>query len=253
MTRVGWLQDDHGYVGGAEMTAAEFRAAAPDGVEVIDCPPGDVNHGCDVYVAHNAVQYSPQDFEGLPRVVKYAHDVFPHDLNGSRGWLVENAEWIFCSPAQRERMSIEGVCIPPALDLDRCRPSRQVTRNTERKGIVSVAQWRNPGKGPTYIDSYAEDNGPVDVYGPGEFYPRGSAVNYLGEIEKAKLPELLWNYETFVFLPVEFEPFGRTVVEAHYAGCGVICNGLIGARYYLEENPQALENAAERFWEVVCG
>ena len=36
--RVGWIADDPGYVGGAELTQAEFRAAAPEGVEVVDCP-----------------------------------------------------------------------------------------------------------------------------------------------------------------------------------------------------------------------
>jgi hypothetical protein len=28
MTRVGWLADEAGYIGGAELTTAEFRAAA---------------------------------------------------------------------------------------------------------------------------------------------------------------------------------------------------------------------------------
>ena len=38
--RVGWLHDDPGYVGGAELTMREFRDAAPKGVRVVDCPPG---------------------------------------------------------------------------------------------------------------------------------------------------------------------------------------------------------------------
>lgn len=247
--RVGWLIDDPGYQGGAEMTAAEFRAAAPEGVEVIDCPRDEIAE-CDVYVAHNCTRYPLADL-GLGRIVKYAHDVCKHDPN--REWLAENAEWIFCSPAQRERMAIEGRCVPPALDLARFKPSRQVQRNTERKGAVAIAQWRNLGKGASYIDEWARANGEIDVYGPGEFHPRGPGVNYLGDVDKTKVPEVLWGYETYVFLPVEFEPFCRSVVEAWAAGCEIVTNGLIGARYYLEQDTDALSTAAEDFWSVVVG
>ena len=44
--RVGWLFDQGEAIGGAELTQAEFRAAAPDGVEVIDCPPDQIED-CD--------------------------------------------------------------------------------------------------------------------------------------------------------------------------------------------------------------
>jgi hypothetical protein len=37
--RVGWLADVPDLPGGAEFTQAEFRAAAPEHVEIIDCPP----------------------------------------------------------------------------------------------------------------------------------------------------------------------------------------------------------------------
>jgi len=58
-------------------------------------------------------------------------------------------------------------------------------------------------------------------------------------------------YQTFVFLPTVIEPFGRTVAEAWAAGCEIVTNGLVGARYWLEENPDALDTAAEDFWGVV--
>lgn len=243
--KVGWLQDDHGYIGGAEMTAAEFRAVAPDEVEIIDCPPEAIDTDCDVYIAHNAVQYSAERLSVLEgsRVVKYAHDLYLHDFHGSRDWFKEHAEWIFCSPAQRERMGLEGRCIPPALDLKRFTPEKG-------SGTCSIAQWRNPGKGPGLVSEWARANGPVDVYGPGPFLPAGPNIQYRGEL--AGTEEALRRYERFVFLPVEFEPFCRTVVEAYLCGCEVITNDLIGARYYLEENLTALSLAAEDFWSVVC-
>jgi hypothetical protein len=48
---------------------------APENVEIVNCPPGDVDV-CDSYVIHNCVQYTVDDLEpaGLP-TVKYWHDV----------------------------------------------------------------------------------------------------------------------------------------------------------------------------------
>lgn len=255
--RVGWLQDDHGYFGGAEMTAAEFRAAAPEHVVIVDCPSGDeVFPSCEVYLVHNAVQYSAEQLErnlaGV-RVIKYAHDLFLHDFHGSREWLAQHAEWIFCSPGQRDqmlnRLGVSGEVVPPALNL--VKPSRQVRRNGERKGTVSIAQWRNPGKGARQLAEWALANGPVDVYGPGDFAPGGSGVIHHGEIDPQVVPTTLMGYERFAFLPVDYEPFCRTAVEAYYAGCELVINDLIGARYYLEEDPAALETAAADLWSRV--
>jgi hypothetical protein len=60
MTRVGWLADEAGYIGGAELTTAEFRAAAPEGVEIVDCPPGAVVKGLRRYVIQNCVLYTTE-------------------------------------------------------------------------------------------------------------------------------------------------------------------------------------------------
>jgi hypothetical protein len=58
MTRVGWLADAATIKGGAELTQEEFRRAAPEGVEIVDCPPGGVVPGLDVYAIHNCITYS---------------------------------------------------------------------------------------------------------------------------------------------------------------------------------------------------
>lgn len=248
--RVGWLQDAPGYIGGAEMTAAEFRAAAPEDVQIIDCPPGGIDYDCDSYVAHNVVQYSLDEIESLGRVVKYSHDVFPHAQPGVREWFVENAEWIFCSPLQRDHMRIDGRCIPPAMDVSGYAPPRQSKRR--REGTVSIAQWRNPGKGAHLIEGWARQDGPIDVYGPGPCLPAAEHTRYRGELPQDKVAQTLWDYEAFVFLPYELEPFCRTVIEAHAAGCQIITNGLIGASHYLRDEPEKLSTAAEDFWGVVC-
>ena len=65
------------------------------------------------------------------------------------------------------------------------------------------------------------------------------------------MPALLARYSTFVYLPMVIEPFGRVVAEAWAAGCEVITNELVGARYWIEQDPGALETTAGDFWDLV--
>jgi hypothetical protein len=241
--RVGWLADVHDPPGGAELTQAEFKAAAPEGVEAIDCPPGAVER-CGRYVVNNHLTYQPIDFIDLAgEVIRYHHDMRPQ--------LVAGARSIFCSPLQRDALGLEGECIPPLIDLASFRPTRQQRRNTERKGTCCVGAFMNPGKGGHLVAEWAVANEPVDLWGFGPCLPRGEFVNQCGSVDRVKLPELLAEYERFVFLPTALEPFGRCVVEAWAAGCEIVTNNLVGARYYLEEAPEKLESAAEDFWSVV--
>ena len=57
--------------------------------------------------------------------------------------------------------------------------------------------------------------------------------------------------EKFLYLPRVLDGFGRVVVEADAAGCELVLSGLIGAEWYLKNDRAALENSAERFWEIV--
>jgi glycosyltransferase involved in cell wall biosynthesis len=65
------------------------------------------------------------------------------------------------------------------------------------------------------------------------------------------MPALLARYETFVHLPVVIEPFGRLIAEAWAAGCAVVTNNLVGAKWWITENPDGLYTAGEDFWKVV--
>jgi glycosyltransferase involved in cell wall biosynthesis len=71
------------------------------------------------------------------------------------------------------------------------------------------------------------------------------------EIPYESMPELLASYERFVFLPSVLEPFGRVVAEAWAAGCEIVTNDLVGAKWWITERPEAIESAAEDFWRVV--
>jgi glycosyltransferase involved in cell wall biosynthesis len=231
--KVGWLHSDPGYVGGAELTMAEFRAAAP--VDVVD------GTDAELVVVGNCFG-DPPELDGQ-RVVQYHHDLRRHPVDADAH--------IFCSPMQRERYGVDGEVVPPAINASLFKPNRQVRRNGHREGICSVASWQNPGKGAQLLVEYAKENGPVDVWGFGDYVPHGKNLEVKGPVEPEHLPTVLWGYERFVYLPFAPEPFGRAVVEAWYAGLEVITNRLTGALWWLRERPEALESAAEDFWKAV--
>jgi glycosyltransferase involved in cell wall biosynthesis len=236
--KIGWLADDPGYIGGAERTQAEFRLAAPKGVGVVSCPAGHVVENLDRYVIHNHRSY--HDLPEGPRFF-YHHDTRPLTGDGTH---------IFCSPLLREKLDPydnTSPCIPPALDLEVFRQVGQAhsLMQEERKGAVWVGMHPNhPGKGLDFAIEWARGNGGLDIYGNG-------APN--GLVKQEDIPRLLARYRTFVHLPRALEPFGRSVVEAWAAGCELVINRKVGARYWIEEKPKALQTAAKDFWAVVCG
>ncbi len=246
MTRAGWLADSSENPGGAELTQAEFRAAAPEGVEVVDCPTGGVVPGLDVYVIHNNVTYTLADMEVIDGpCIRYWHDVGPHVQPAVRQWLDDHALYVCCSPVQAKYMGLDATCIPPPVDLTRFEQAA-ARMNGNRSGQVCVGSWRNYGKAPHKVAEWAQDNGPVDFFGDGPLAPHGSRP-----VPYEAMPALLAQYETFVFLPLVLEPFGRLVVEAWAAGCAVVTNGQVGAVYWINEKPEALETAAADFWQLV--
>lgn len=259
--RIGWLTDQTPNSGGAELTQAEFRAAAPGGVEVIDCPPIAVEPGVDRYVVHNCTTYGPEIIEALEGkpVFRYWHDCDPNSDPVLREWLLANATHIFCSPLQRERFphSLDGEwpSVPPAVDLARFRPTRQMKRNTERVGTCWLGSMMNQGKGIQLAGEYAEREGiQVDFFGNGPHSPGLTThTRPCGSIPYEQVPTVLASYERFLFLPSEIEPFGRAVVEAWAAGCELVINANVGARYWIEEAPEKIETAAKDFWSIVCG
>lgn len=251
--RVGWLADVADLTGGAELTQAEFRAAVPAGAEIVDCPAGAVDPTCDVYAIHNCVQYTPTDLRPLARrgrrcrIVKYWHDVGPWLTDDVKAWLEKETVQICCSPIQADHMSTSALLIPPAVDLERfARAAESV--NGSRAGAVSVGSWRNYGKAPHKVAEWGAANGGVDFFGGGFLAPPGSQ-----EVSYDAMPDLLASYKQFVFLPTVIEPFGRLVAEAWAAGCEIVTNELVGAGYWIKENPDAIETAAGDYWQVLLG
>lgn len=239
-----------GTIGGAELTLSEFAAAAPEGVEL---SPMDE---AQAVVVGNCVTFGESLRSRLSgkRVVRYFNDLDP--VGNLRDWFLENATCIFTSPLHLERFPGEPAdhrLIPPAVPLSDFYPPRQHRRNGKRKGTVSVATWQNPGKGAPLVERWAQEHGPVAVYGTGPWHPVGPNIVFCGPLEYRQIPQVLWGFERFLFLPTAVEPFGRSVVEADAAGCELVVNRNVGATYWLNEKPLSIETAASKFWEVVCG
>lgn len=250
MTRVGWLADAgnaDGTLGGAELTQREFRDAAPEGVDVIDCPAGAVVEGLDRYVLHNVVGYALDDFGGIGAAIKYHHDIGPHIRPEVWRWLGD-AQHICCSPLQREFMELDAAVIPPAIPLERFREAARNVNGSERGGCVAVGPWMNPAKNPEAAARFAIGHGGITFIGGGPLAPPDSEP-----VPYDDLPQKLARFKTFVHLPREIEPCGRSAIEAAASGCGVVLNRLVGARHWLENEPEALDSAARDFWQLVLG
>ena len=109
----------------------EFRDAAPKGVRVVDCPPGTV-HKADAYVIGNCLSYGESEIPALLShkrpVYRYHHDITRAPADGL---LPKRTRHIFCSPLQRAPGSgLEGELVPPALDLERFRLTRNLNHRT---------------------------------------------------------------------------------------------------------------------------
>jgi len=255
--KVAWLHDQgnaDGTKGGAEYTMDWFKQLAPNGIQFD--PDGYIA------VVGNCVTFQPEIIDEIAhkRVIRYHHDLSYAEDAALRYWLDGNAVNIFTSPLHLEKYRFEveprhePLVIPPFVDLNSFRPNRQTRRNGKRQGIVTVASWQNAGKGAQLVSETLYRQGlEADCYGPGYFTPYGDHVHKKGPVDPDKLPQILWQYEQFIFLPSVVEPFGRCVVEAWAAGCEVLTNDLVGSRHFIENDPKALQTAAEDFWEVVCG
>lgn len=243
-----------GTKGGAELTMEGFAACCPAEVALTDLKEAEV------VVFGNCVTISPVIIPDLiaKRVIRYHHDLARHEDEVLRKWLDDNAEHVFTSPIHRERYGVawdhgerEAHIVPPPIDYDRFRPNRETRRHGKREGIVTVASWQNPGKGGLLLSETLHRQGlTADCYGPGPYFPRGDHITHCGEIDQAALPSTLWRYEQFTFLPMEVEPFGRCVAEAWAAGCEILVNNNVGAKWWIENDPAALETAGEDFWRL---
>jgi glycosyltransferase involved in cell wall biosynthesis len=256
--KVAWLADSFEQQGGAELSQAEFRAAAPTGVEIVDVPPERLDRltGCDVACVHNCNTYPREAVDALAGTpaVRYWHDLARPGGPGDPAlvrWATGHATSVFTSPLHRARFPhrVEGEThlIPPAIDLARF----HAADGRRTRGACWLGSAAHAGKGLQQAFEWAEENEPVDFWGVApDGVPQSDSIRAKGHVPPAYVPQILRLYRCFVFLPTTVEPFGRAVVEAWAAGCEVVVNRNVGALHWLE-HPDGLRTAGADFWRLV--
>lgn len=252
--RVGWLVDTkHGYKGGAELCSDELLRTRPADAQIVLMSPQAVHNNVDCFVIHNCYEYGSHIIPMLETrpVVKQVHDVWHHGDPALRRWLCQHsAVMILSSPIHREALNFNIQCpvkfLPNAIRADR------LTEGTHEKAAVWLGRFEE-GKGIVAAAEWAEENRvTLHWYGFGSGLAMVKELGqYCGQVEPENVHKVLGEYETFVFLPDGVEPYGRTVVEAWLAGCELVINGNVGAAWWIDNEPDAIERGSELFWELI--
>ena len=261
VVRVGWIVDPIQQVrGGAEISSDSLRRAHPRCVAIQwqaawkqeDRPP-------DLFVVQNCVTFGSDLVNVLSQapVVKCVRDYWDHAGDPVlRTWLLENANvLIFSSPGQQERFPFPvdspTVLVPPPVYAPRYMKAAE--NAGERAGTCWVGRMWEPQKGIANAMAWANEHREVvDFYGDGPHKPANSQyVRYAGVLTHEEVAGVLASYERFLFLPNWYEPFGRAVVEAHFAGCELLLNDNIGAKWWIDNDPVSLLQGVAMFWQVL--
>jgi glycosyltransferase involved in cell wall biosynthesis len=262
MMRIGWLHDDLGIVGGAELSSETLIANRPQWVTtIVKCPP---THrppvDMDAYIVTNCFTYSHQWIEELSirPVVKVIRD----DWNGGsiqlRRWLLDNsALLIFGSPTHKRQFQWPSTAamafVPPPVDLELFKAAALPPE--QRCGNVFVGRVDTNKGAHRAIDWALAHGEPLDLYGTryidfGGDLPEN--IRFHGRTDYSKLPAIYGAAKRFVFLPAATESYSRTTVEAWAAGCELMVDeSRIGAMWWIEHSPADIGRGVEMFWAEV--
>lgn len=250
--KIGWLEDPAeliGYKGGAELDGEIVRAVSPH--DIVACPPRRVVDGLDAYVIANCVHYSTSDVANISApIVKIVHDEWRFGDPELRKTLLERAALVVLrSPLHRQRFAypIAGDVHLLPSQVGVWKYERAAQRVEKRERAVWLANLGSPERddGLKAAQRWAKQRGvPLDVYG---------RLTKNGMVPPDDVPELLASYRYFCHAMGRgrYEPFGRAVVEAWAAGCILVTDENVGARWWIENDPVALEEPARDFWAVV--
>jgi glycosyltransferase involved in cell wall biosynthesis len=268
MVKIGWLADQVGIVGGAELSGQTLINNAPEWAEIEFCPqnrrpPEDI----DLWMLQNVVTYGQRWTEPLDNdapIIKHFRDPWhPGDVVFRR-WVLNHADLVvFNSPMARDTcpwpipaQARRAIC-PPPVDIEAF--ERAALPGDEREGNVFMGRVDYNKGIHRAIDWALLHDEPLDVYGQGELNVPASLqgqIHYHGAVPYVQVPGIFGRAQRFVFLPGSQESYSRTTVEAWAAGCElVIDKSKIGAWTWIEDAPEqiTLRAAVNRFWGLVKG
>jgi hypothetical protein len=213
----------------------------------VDCRPGEVVPDLDRYVIQNCVLYTAEDLGHQDRP---AIRTGTTSARGSaRACASGSTRTPSRSAAHRSRPNTWASTVRSASRRRSTTPRSPqpppASTATARGGLHRLlaqlgqgpAQGRRVGRQRGHPDRLLRwrRDGPQRVAGGAlRAHPRTA-----GELRDVRLPAEV------------IEPFGRLVAEAYAAGCEIVTNNLVGAKWWIENDQLALENPAERFWKEV--
>lgn len=230
------------YRGGAELSDAEYLAAAPYDVEWEYTTPEEAE-SFDRVLVSSIDQLSDDDCR---RLAPLSPIVFLHhapNVTPERRRLVESARVVMLhTPAQEfevrkwsEPKRVELVL--SAIDLS------EISRSETRERFALVACRDHPLKGIKNARIWAAREGyPLYVY---------------TREDRSRVLEAMSRAEVFVHLPLVVESECRSVIEAVLSGCRVVTNDLVGITSVPGwQDPTMMRYLVERapvhYWNVVC-
>lgn len=264
MVKIGWLADDVGMVGGAELSGATLVNHAPKWAEIVFCPRNrKPDPDIDVFVLQNVFTYEARWIDALEEktLIKHFRDPWhPGDIAFRRFVLDTAAAFIFNSPPAFDHCPWDiararAYFVPPPVDLDTFRAAARPQE--ERHGNVYLGRVDMVKGIHRALDWALVHCEPLDVYGPINTVPPSvpGGVSFHGPVGYAAVPSILGAAKRFVFLPGAEESYSRTTIEAWAAGCEMVTDKrLIGAWWWLENSADALEGdrPVTAFWNTIA-
>jgi hypothetical protein len=258
MPKIAWIVDEPNYLGGAELEVLYLLRTSPDRYKnVMVRPGGHIHRDIDLVMVHNCTQWDADLIDQLQgkKIIKRVHDMWPHGDPELREYLLTHSNMVMMSsPLHREHFphaikAKKVVDVPSALDANRFLNNRD---KFERKGTVWAGRMYL-GKGLDRAAEWArQNNEPVSVFGYGPLRDKlRNPLQYIGEVEHDAVDLLYPRFERFLFLPDQIEPFGRTAVEAWLSGCELVINGRVGAKWWMDNQPETLKHGATYYWNKV--
>jgi glycosyltransferase involved in cell wall biosynthesis len=268
MVKIGWLADQVGIVGGAELSGQMLVNQAPDWAEIEFCPqsrrpPDDI----EVWMLQNVVTYGQRWTEPLSNgapLIKHFRDPWHQGDVIFRRWVLDHASMvIFNSPMAADHcpwpipFGVRKEMCPPPVDIAAF--ERAALPDDEREGNVFVGRVDFNKGIHRAIDWALVHDKTLDVYGPGRLNVPEQMQNQIavhGPVPYAEMPGIFGRAKRFVFLPAGEESYSRTTVEAWAAGCElVIDKSKIGAWRWIAHAPEqiTMKVAVNRFWGIVEG
>ncbi len=265
MVTIGWLKDNPGFIGGAEVSWGMLLDDKPFDIELIYCPPNKrpPRDEIDAYIVQNNVSYDARWIEelALKPVIKQVRDPWAVGNARLRRWLLDNsALLIFNSPVQLEWF---GFPVGPDVPVRLIPPPIHVSEfgaaalPYEERDIENLFVGRvGPTKGAHLAIDYALRTGQGldlvgDVVRGSRFGNLPDSIRLHGFVPPDKMPKWYGRAKSFILHPTWVESFGRVVAEAWAAGCELKVEGRVGALWWIENRPYDIARGSDLFWSAV--